>query len=330
MPHPLARYIFQNHFIAGILLIGLGWFLLEIRDILATLFISFIIMAALAPYVSFFKRQKFPHIFAVLIPYLTTLAIIILLIFPLIPFFLSQIHALFNNLPKYLDTAAQVFGIGIDQSQIQNLVSREIETIGRNAFTVTTRVFGGVFSTLTILVLSFYLLIDKDRIKRDILAFIPRNSHDKTLTMFYHIEKKLGAWLRGQLVLSLFIGVLTWVALTALGLPFALPLALIAGILEIVPTIGPIISSIPAIIVALTISPTLAVFVALIYIAIQILENNLLVPKIMEQAVGLNPIIIILGVMTGAKLMGVIGALLSVPFLAMLLILLAHIHTQET
>lgn len=330
MTHPLARYIARNHFVAGILLVVLGWFILEIRGILVTFFISYIIMAALSPYVAFLKKQKFPHILAVLIPYLLTLFIVILLVVPLIPFFVAQVQALLINLPVYLDSAAKVFGISIDQRQVQSVVTSEFDTIGRNVFSVTTRVFGGVFTTLTVLVVSFYLLVDKERFKKDVIHMFPEEIHKKVYLIFDHIEEKLGAWLRGQIVLSIFIGVLTWAALVALGIQFALPLALIAGLLEVVPTIGPIVASIPAIIVALTISPTLAFVVAAVYIVIQILENNLLVPKIMEKAVGLNPIIIILAVMTGAKLMGVVGALLSIPFVAMVLILLNGLRTFDS
>jgi len=123
------------------------------------------------------------------------------------------------------------------------------------------------------------------------------------------------------MVLSLAIGICTWAGLTLLGLPFALPLALMAGLLEIIPTIGPIVSAIPAIIVALTISPGIAISVVVFYILLQMLENNILVPKVMEKAVGLNPIVIIIGVLIGAKSLGILGALLAVPFIATVIIL---------
>jgi predicted PurR-regulated permease PerM len=150
------------------------------------------------------------------------------------------------------------------------------------------------------------------------------------LAIISRVENKLGAWFRGQIVLSFTIGFTTWIALTLLGIPFAPPLAILAGILEIVPTIGPIIAGIPAVIVALSISPILAVVIIAVYIVIQMFENNILVPKIMERAVGLNPIVIIVGVMIGTKFMGVLGALLSVPFIATLAILFKNLKTNPT
>lgn len=329
MQNPLIKYIAYNHFIAGILFLALGWFLLEIRGILSLVFISYIIMAALSPVVSWLKRRKIPHVFAVLLAYFSTLLIVIILVFPLVPFFIGQIQALVNKFPLLLDNAASVLGFKLDQAQVKNIVASELDTIGRNAISLTTKVFGGFFSILTILVLSFYLLIDKERIKRDIAVPFPKRLETKVQETLTHIEEKLGAWFRGQIILSLFIGGLTWFALTLLGLDFALPLALIAGILEIVPTIGPIISAIPAVIVALTVSPTLGFIVVLVYIVVQALENNILVPKIMEKAVGLNPVVIIIGVMIGAKLMGVAGALLSVPFMALLIIFFQSIKITD-
>ena len=119
-----------------------------------------------------------------------------------------------------------------------------------------------------------------------------------------------------QVVLSLTIGVITWLALTILGIPFALPLAILAGFLEIIPTLGPIIAAIPATIVALAISPVMALSVIAVYIVIQLTENNFLVPKIMQKAVGLNPVVIIIAILVGSNLFGVIGALLSIPFVS--------------
>ena len=121
--------------------------------------------------------------------------------------------------------------------------------------------------------------------------------------------------------MSLTIGVITWLVLTILGIPFALPLAILAGFLEIIPTIGPIIAAIPAVIVAFAISPLTGLVVMLAYVGIQIAENNILVPKIMQKAVGLNPIVILVAILIGGQLFGIIGALLSIPFVSATIII---------
>jgi len=329
MKSPILKYIIQNHFLAAILIIASVWFAIAIKEILVVIFISFIVMSTLSPYVDLLKKRRFPNVLAVVIPYIVTISIIIVLIVPLIPFVSSQLQTLFSTLPSYIDQAAKLLNIHIDITDANKLLTSEIDTIGKNALLFTGKLFSGIFSFLAILVISFYLMLERERIKKEFTSLFPKETEAKVIAIISKVENKLGAWLRGQVVLSFAIGVLTWVALTIIGLPFALPLALLAGILEIVPTIGPIISAIPAIIVALTISPTLAIIVIVFYILIQMLENNLLVPKIMEKAVGLNPIIIIIGVMVGTKIMGVLGALLAVPSITMLLVLFRNLKTQN-
>jgi predicted PurR-regulated permease PerM len=109
------------------------------------------------------------------------------------------------------------------------------------------------------------------------------------------------------------IGFLVYLGLTLLHLEFALPLAILAGLLEIVPTIGPIVSAIPAVLVAISTSPVLALSVVALYFIIQQLENNLVVPLVMKRSVGLSPLVTILSVMIGARLAGVVGAILAIP-----------------
>lgn len=321
MTNSIVKYIINNHFLATLIIVALFWLTVELSGILIIIFISYIIMAALTPFSIYLSRKRFPRILSALIPYVITVAILVLLIFPLVPFLISQIQLLFNNLPGYINQAGKSLNIHIDTSSIGNVFGSDINSVGKNAISLTGKIFSGVFSILTVFVISFYLMLERKMLKKQLLSLLPQKYQESALMTLIQIENKIGLWLRGQLVLSLTIGFFTWVGLTILGLPFALPLGLMAGLLEIVPTIGPIISAIPAVIVALTISPGLAMSVVIFYILLQMLENNLLVPKIMEKAVGLNPIIIIIGVLIGSKFLGILGALLAVPFTAMILII---------
>ena len=126
----------------------------------------------------------------------------------------------------------------------------------------------------------------------------------------------MGMWLRGQLFLSFIVGLLVYIGLLILGVKYALVLALIAAILEIIPFIGPTIAAIPAILVGLTDSWIKALVVVILYFVVQQLENHIIVPKVMQKAVGLNPIVVIIVIMVGAKLGGIVGALIAVPVAA--------------
>lgn len=330
MKNSFIRYAVHNHVLATAIVLLFALFLFEIKIILVDLFIAYIIMAALSPFVTMLVKRKIPNVIATTVVYLIMIALLFLLIFPLVPFFSAQIISLVKSFPQYLDTTANMLGLKVDFQQVQAILSTEMSNIGENAFSITKSIFSGFFSFLTVMVISFYLLLDRKNTKKSLVSLFPEKVQIHAESTISEIELKLGAWVRGQITLSVFIGVITWIMLTLLGIPFALPLALIAGILEIVPTLGPIISAIPAMIVAMSISPTLMFIVAGGYIGIQMLENNLLVPKIMEHAVGLNPVVIIVSVGIGANLLGVIGALLAIPFLSAVIILVRTLrHYSE-
>lgn len=315
------KYLLKNQVIMALSIIVLGWFVLQIRDILVSLFLAYIIMAAMLPFVRFLREKGLPKILAILIPYLLLSIFIFVLILPLIPFFAEQIKQLFVTLPKYLDQSLTIFGVKIDPRQIQSYINSEINNLGQNAFEVTGRVFGGIFSTLSVIIISFYLLVYQENFNKGFINLFESDTKKTVTIMLEHVNDKLGAWLRGQLLLSFSIGLASFLGLTLLGIPYALPLSLLAGFLEIVPTIGPIISAVPAVIVAMTISPSMALIVVGLYLIIQTLENHILVPKIMQRAVGLNPIVVILGIGIGAQLMGIMGALLIVPFISFVIVL---------
>ena len=329
MLQKLYNFLIRNQIVLGIFIIAFGWLLLQIREILTAIFISYIIMAALLPASNYLRSKRFPNILAVMIPYTLVLIFIAIIIFPIVPFFASQIKQLFIGLPGYIDQSAGVLGFSVDKKQIEQFVSGELDSIGKNAFSFTRQLFGGFFSTLTVFVISFYLLLYQERFQDSIARLFNEEEKRRVTHALNQVNDKLGAWLRGQMLLSFSIGIMSWVALTLLNVPYALPLALIAGILEVVPTLGPIIAAVPAVIVAFTISPAHGLIVVLVYVFIQLLENNLLVPKIMQRAVGLNPIIIILAVMIGGNLMGVIGALLSIPFVSFVVVLFHSIKSSK-
>jgi predicted PurR-regulated permease PerM len=328
MIHNFIKYLLRNQIIFALFLFALSWFIIQIRDIIVSIFIAYILMAAILPIVRYLRSKKFPKILAVLIPYLTIILAIFLLIIPLVPFIVAQIQSLITQFPIFLDRSVKTFNVPVNQQQMQDYFQGEFNNLGKNALNVTTQLFGGLFSLITIFVVSFYMLMYHDSFKKGLAHFFHNNSRDKILLTIDRINDKLGSWFRGQLTLCVFIGFFSWIGLLIVGLPYAVPLALIAGILEVIPTIGPILSAVPAVIIALTISPTLALAVVVLYMLIQAIENQLLVPKVMEKAVGINPVIVILGIMIGTNLMGVAGALLVIPFLSFLTVLFRSLENK--
>ncbi len=322
MTNPVLKYLGNNHFLTTLIVLAVLWLAVELKELLIIIFISYIIMAALFPFSDFLTRKHIPKVLSVLILYLIIITVLVLLIFPLVPFTISQIQLLFNSFPKYIDQVAKIPNLRIDQSSVNNFFKTDINLIGTNALNITGSIFSGIFSVFTVLIISFYLMLEKETLTKQLITLFPKKYQENALTTITQIDSKIGLWLRAQLVFSFAIGVITWGGLAILGLPFALPLGLITGLMEIIPIIGVIISAALAVIVALTISPGLAVSVIVFYLLLQVIKNNIAFPRIMQKAVGLNPIVIILGILIATKFLGIIGALIAIPLITVILIII--------
>lgn len=198
-----------------------------------------------------------------------------------------------------------------------------------NLVRYTLSIFENIVTIASLFVITFYMLLDKKKIEDLVVSFFV-GKQERVRKTLVRIEEKLGAWMRGQLILSLTIGLIYYIGLLALGVPYALPLAILGGMMEVIPVIGPIIAAIPALLISLTISPFLAGVVGLFYFAVQQIENQVIVPQVMKRAVGLNPILVILVVAIGGRLLGVGGALLAVPIAVVVQVVLEQmIGPQE-
>ena len=304
--------IFIATFILGL------WITLQILDLLLLLFVAVILMSALSPVVVFFNRFKVPKALGILITYIIIISVLAGVLASFVPALIEQTNRLISALPPMVTEQLRINNL--DQSIIQTELAQGV----RNVFSFALTVFGNFVTLIFLLVVTFYLLLERERLEARIAAlFIGQEERIKKLT--FKIEEKLGAWLRGQLFLSIIIGCLTYIGLVILGLPYSLPLALLAAVMEVVPVIGPIIAAIPAILIALTLSPALAAGVAAVYFVIQQLENHLIVPQVMKRAVGLNPLVVILAIAVGGRLLGITGALLAVPFAVVLQVIVSEV-----
>lgn len=298
------------------------WIIYLIRDLLIILFVSVILMSALSPLVGLLTRIKVPKSLSIAIVYLLIIAVVSSLLAIVLPPLVDETRRLLLTIPPYLDQFLDK--IAIDKSILQS----QLSSISGSAFSITLSIFDNLLAIIFLLVLTFYLLLERESLE-DRLATLFVGREEMVRKLLVQIEEKLGSWLRGQLFLSLVIGLLTYIGLLILGVPYALPLAVVAGVLEVVPVIGPIISAIPSVLIALTISPVLSIGVAVMYFAIQQLENHLIVPQVMKRAVGLNPLMVILAIAIGGRLLGIAGALLAVPLAVVIQIIAAEVIEGE-
>lgn len=311
------RAIFK---ILGVIL-GL-WFLYAIRDIVLLFFIVIVLVVALAPVVEKLQEHM-PRGLAVGLVFIVLLALFSLIVGLLIPPVIGQVTELTHNLPFYSQRIEQLINQlqieTIDQSSAQEIVqqlSRALSTISTSLVQVTINLLGGLVNVFTVLVLGFYLLLEERGIRKMFLAFLPVEHKVDIINALNKVGVKLGAWLRGQLLLMVIIGLVTGIWTSALGLPYALTLALWAGLTEVIPYVGPIIGGIPILIIAFLDSPIKAIIAIVLLAITQQVESNFIVPKVMQRSVGLSPVIVILALLIGGKLFGIAGTILSVPVAA--------------
>ncbi len=281
----------------------------QIRSIILLLFISFIFMEALNPAVSRLEKIKIPRPLGILIIYILILATLSFTIAGIVPILVEQTAGLINSLPNMLQNV-KIFGNNaIDLSSQFKILENIPTNIAKTAIEIVTNIISG----FVIFFLTFYLLLEKKNFSKYSLSIFGETGKTKFLEIIDALESRLGHWVNAEFFLMTIIGICSYFAYLLLGLKYTVPLAIFAGILEAVPTLGPILATVVAAIVGFTISPLTGVLTIAAGTIIQQLENNIIVPKIMKQTVGLNPLITILLIATGAQLAGITGALLAVP-----------------
>jgi predicted PurR-regulated permease PerM len=299
-----------------------GYLLYQVFSIVIMLFLAFIITVALNPLVTGIQRRlKLSRATSTGIVYFLVVTLTLIVLGVILPPLVGEMYQLSmevfhlaQNLevPFFLRDILSEFNV---PSSVAGAVVGQVGNSVASVFSGITSTFFGVFSFTTTIVMSFYLMLDRPQLARKVMWFTRDMAYiEKTEGFVRSLEHQLGGWVRGQSILMLVMGLLTYVGLVLLGVPYALPLAVLAGMLEILPNLGPSIAAIPAILLAGAYSGWfMGGVVTLFYIVIQQIENNIIVPKILKDNVDVNPLVAITAILIGLHLGGVIGALLAIP-----------------
>lgn len=306
------------------IVIGLALcFLFAIREIIVTFLVAALLAVLMEPFADALEKRKVPRSLAALIVYVIGLAILAVLLWVIVPPALSELGNFLSVFSPYVASATgnawqldSLFAHGVSDG-IGQIVAT-IQGVGFSAavpqiLAIGGSAFGSVASAIVVFILAYYLVAEKHAMVSAISSFTPAEYHPFVMQMASKMRERLGGWLRGQLLLMFSIFIITYIALLILGVPYALILAIIAGFLEVIPYIGPLLSGVPAVILAFSLSPVHALIVVGMYLLIQTLEGQLLVPKIMQHTTGINPIISLLAVLIGWKVGGIPGAIFAIP-----------------
>jgi predicted PurR-regulated permease PerM len=326
-----------------VLVIGvLAAVLFYIRDLVLIVLTAIVIASAMEPAIKAFTRRGVARILAVIAMYLLVASVFFTVVFFFVPPVLSDAATFIQKLPDTLTTlniSDATHGLlpwgsvadTVNSGQIlQNLAVALTPSAG-GAFATLSAVFGGITSFLLIVVFSFYFSVQETGVDNFLRVVTPIGEQAYVLHLWKRSQEKIGKWMQGQLILAVIVGVLLYLGLTILGVPHALLLAVLAGVFELIPVFGQILAAIPGVALAFTAGGVkLALLTIGLYILIQQFEAHLIYPVVVKKVVGVPPLMVILALLIGFKLVGFLGVLLSVPIAGALQEFFSDVDREKT
>jgi predicted PurR-regulated permease PerM len=324
---------------AGIALgLLLGWVVVaKALDVVVMMLSAIILAEGIRPLVDWLASRRLPRSLAVLSLYVVIMGVAALIIWALIPPLSEQIAVLSNNFPGYLAETQKWLGhmhsYVASNAQLARLLNDLPQQAAAALQQVVPALLAGpivvvnlVSNTIIVLLLAFFWLTTARGLKSFVVGFFPPSSRDTVSEVLAEMGYRVGGYLRGVVINMIVIGMLSAIGILILGGPYPLVLGLIAGLTEAIPIIGPFIGGAVAVLVTLiAVSPVKAGEVALLYLLIQQIEGNTLVPLVMNRVVNLNPLVVIVSILVGSALLGIVGALLAVPAATVIQILLLRV-----
>lgn len=325
-----------------LVVVGLAWLVVQITEILIIVLIAAILATGVAPLADSLERRrwtkrrlKLSRTWAILIVFLGLVLLLGFIAALLLTPVVIETQAFVANFPARIEQLQTLLREWQARSpwlpDLAGIVERLPQEFSRlsqyfgTAAGVAFRFLGGIATVITVLFLAFYMLVEGPAIRKGFLALLPRAERAQMADVLDQVGAKFGGWVRGQLLLGAIIGTAAGVGMGIIRMPFPVLLGIVAGITELIPMIGPTLGAIPAVFVALFQPSWKIVFVIAWYALIQQAEANFVVPRVMRHAVGLSPLLTILALVIGAKLLGIVGALLAVPVAAALQVVVGEI-----
>ena len=299
------------------------YFLYLIKD-LVIWFIFALVLAILFNFlIDFLEKKKIPRVLSTIFVYFGVLTILGFFFYKTAPIFLSEIKHFSSDLPLYLQKISpylEKIGIKViqDSQSFFTLLENNLEKAGENILSALAAIFGGLRATLFIVFLAFFLSLEKNFLERILSNFIPSQYQQYLFNLLPRVRKKVSGWFISRVIGVLFVGLFSYLVLRILGVKYAFILSVFAGMLDFIPYVGPLIAGVIITLIVMISSFSQALFVLISFIIIQQLEGNLLIPILFKKIVGVPPALVLIALVIGAKLWGLLGAILAVPLAAVI------------
>ncbi|MFO0862894.1 MAG: AI-2E family transporter [Candidatus Saccharibacteria bacterium] len=310
------------------------WLTIQLSGIILSLIVAGIFAIALNPLVTFLEEKlKIRRGFAVAIVIISIVAVFAFIMWLIIPTTITQAQTLAKNWPSYQTKLKEYTSHNSNLSwgyqRGEQLFRDNTSRISNNLTSISLSLAGGLFSFLTFFVFLIYMLASGRRFAVILSGLLPKKAWRMQFVSIMHdVSNKLGHWLRGQLILCFIVFILSYIGMSILGIDYALTLALFAGLMEAVPMVGAYLGAIPAVAFAFVTTGSIwkTAAVAVLFLVIQQLEGNIIVPQVMKKAVGVHPMIVLLAAMVGGTLLGFVGVLIAVPVTAALSVIFSSMR----
>jgi predicted PurR-regulated permease PerM len=317
---------------------ALVWYL---RDIVLILLTAIVIASAMEPGIRGFIRAGLPRVLAVVLMYALIVGVFGAALYFFVPLVLRDAAAFLVHVPDAIRQVAAPTGSasGLPFSNIASQfssadfitsISGALSGTPGSLFAIVSAFFGGLMSFVLVVVFSFYFSVQETGVDDFLRIVTPARYENYVIGLWRRAQDKIGRWMQGQLLLGLIVGILLFLGLTILQVPYALLLAVTAALFELIPVFGQIIAMIPALVLAFEAGgATFALLVAGLYVLVQQFEAHLIYPLVVRKIVGVPPLLVILSLIVGAKLAGFVGVLLSVPIAAALRELVNDVESRR-
>jgi predicted PurR-regulated permease PerM len=295
-----------------------------------------VISYMLNPIVNLLHDRKVPRTAAVFLIYTVFISVSVVILMNVIPMFMNQVEELNKHMPDLTMRAQSMVDHfnnndfmpgsvrdGINQSiatlekQVEERIANFLNNIGA--------VVNVLFIAMIVPFLAFYMMKDLDVFERAALQYVPRMRRKQAVRLMKDIDAALGSYIRGQLIVSLCIGVLAYIGYLIIGMPYPLLMAGFVSLFDIIPYLGPFFGALPALVMATTISWKMVLMVTIVNVICQNLESNVISPQVVGKSMKMHPLTIILVLLIGGELAGILGMILAVPFYAAMKVVVQHV-----
>ena len=294
------------------------YLLYAIRDILLWVVFALVISVLFNPAINFLHRRRIPRVLSVICVYLIVFGLMSLFTYLVVPLFAREIQQFLRAFPDYFERLSPILQqLGVQTFEnVEGLIESfggTLEAMAANIFNALFAFFGGVFSTLFIVTTAFFLSLEGKIMEKVLIMLFPKKYEAAALHIWERSQKKVIGWFGARLLASLFVGVASYITFFVFDIRYPFTLALLAAVFNFIPYIGPLVMGVLLFVLVFPIDILKALFVLIAFTLIQQIDGSILSPILMKRITGLPPVLVLIALVVGAKLWGVLGALLVVP-----------------